>query len=147
MLLCVTSLYFSQHIRALRNCPVSSVFLPGAPQAIYLANGVYHLISRNPTRDFKNDCRTNGLSRSIIDYQACVLRPVCQNRNYINRGDLVLSPDLDACETTPKPYFAKIKMARPLNQRFQKVPFLDSIFQVTQSAQPGNHILKACGCN
>ena len=45
--LCLTSLYFNQDIPALQNCPVSSIFLPEAPQAIYLANGVYHLISRN----------------------------------------------------------------------------------------------------
>ena len=50
-LLCLTSLYFNQDIPALRNCPVSSDFLPEAPQAIYLGNGVYHLISRNPTKD------------------------------------------------------------------------------------------------
>ena len=34
-LLCLKSLYFNQDIPALRNCPVSSVFLPEAPQAIY----------------------------------------------------------------------------------------------------------------
>ena len=74
-LLCLTSLYFNQDIAALRNCPVSSVLLPEAPQAIYLANGVYHLISRHPTIDVKNDSRSNGLSLSTIDCQACVLRP------------------------------------------------------------------------
>ena len=61
-LLCLTSLYFHQDIPALRNCSVSSVFLPEAPQAIYLANGVYHLISRNPTMVIKNDSRTQGLN-------------------------------------------------------------------------------------
>ena len=61
-LLCLTSLYFNRDIPALRNCPVSSVLLPEAPQATYLANGVYHLISRYPTIDIKNDSRSNGLS-------------------------------------------------------------------------------------
>ena len=74
-LLCLTSLYFNQDIPALRNCPVSSILLPEAPQAIYLANGVYHLTSRNPTMDIKNDSRTNGLSLSTIDCQTCVFGP------------------------------------------------------------------------
>ena len=121
-LLCLTSLYFNQDIPALRNCPVSSVFLPEAPQAIYLANGVYHFISRHPTIDIKNGSRSNGLSLSTIDCQACVLRPSCESTLY-NQGDLVLSPDMYACETTPEPYIATIKLAPPLNQVFQNVPF------------------------
>ena len=101
-LLCLTSLYFNQDIPALPNCPVSSVLIPEAQQAIYLANGVYHLISRNPTMDFKND-RTQGLSLTTIDFQACVLRPRCYSTIYINQGDLVLSPNMDACKATPEP--------------------------------------------
>ena len=122
-LLCLTSLNFNQDIPALRNCPVSSVLLPEAPQAIYLANGVYHLISRHPTIDVKNDSRSNGLRLSTIDCQACVLRPSCQSTLYINQGDLVLSTHMDACKTTPEPYIATIKLAPPLNQVFQNVPF------------------------
>ena len=122
-LLCLKSLYFNKDITALRNCPVSSVLHPEAPQAIYLANGVYHLISRYPTIDIKNDSRSNGLSFSTIDCQACVLRPSCESTLYINQGDLVLSPDMDACKTTPEPYIATTKLAAPLNQVFQNVPF------------------------
>ena len=122
-LLCLTSLYFNQDIPALRNCPVSSVLLPEAPQAIYLANGVYHLIFHHPTINIKNDSRSNGLSLSTIDCQACVLRPSCENTLYINQCDLVLSPNMDACKTTPEPYIATIKLEPPLNQVFQNVPF------------------------
>ena len=76
-LLCLTSLYFNQDIPALRNCPVSSVFLPEASQAIYLAKNFSHLISRNPTMDIRNDSRTHGLSLSTIDCQGCVLQLSC----------------------------------------------------------------------
>ena len=69
--------------------------------------------------DIKNDSRTNGLSLSTIDCQACVLRPSCESTIYINQGDVVLSPDMDACKTTPEPYIATIKLAPPLNQVFQ----------------------------
>ena len=60
---------------------------------------------------------------STIDCQACVLRPSFESTIYINQGDLFLSPDLDACKTTPEPYIATIKLAPPLNQVFQSVPF------------------------
>ena len=66
-LLCLTSLCFNRDIPALRNCPVSSVFLPEAPEAIYLANAVYHLFSCNPKNDLKNDSRTQRLSLSTLD--------------------------------------------------------------------------------
>ena len=121
--LCLTSFYFNQDIPALRKCPVSSGLLPEAPQAISLANGVYHLISRNPTMDIKNNSRTNGLSLSTIECQACVFRPSCESTIYINQSDLVLSPDMDACKTTPEPYIATIKLAAPLNTVFPNFPF------------------------
>ena len=50
-LLCLTSLNFNQDIPALRNCPVPSILLPEAPQEIYFANVVYHLILRNPSTE------------------------------------------------------------------------------------------------
>ena len=112
-LLCLTSLYFNQDIPVLQNCPVSSVFFPETPQAIYLANGVYHLISRNTTIVIKKDSRTNRLSLSTIDCQACVLRPSCESTIYINQSNLVMSPDMDACKTTPEPYIATTKLERP----------------------------------
>ena len=34
-----------------------------------------------------------------------------------------MTPDLHACEPTPEPYIATIKLAPPLNQVFQNVPF------------------------
>ena len=73
--------------------------------------------------DIKNDTRTNGLNLSTIDCQAFVLRPSCESTIYINQGDLVLSPDMDAYKTTPEPYIATIKLAPPLDQVFQNVPF------------------------
>ena len=73
--------------------------------------------------DIKNDSRTHGLSLSTIDCQTCVLRPSCESTININHGDLVLSPDMDACKTIPEPYVATIKLAPPLNQVFQNVTF------------------------
>ena len=73
--------------------------------------------------DIKNDSRTNGLSLSTIDCQACVLRPSCESIIYIILGDVVLSPDMDACKTIAEQYIATIKLAPPLNQVLQNVSF------------------------
>ena len=110
-LVCLTSLYFNPDIPALRNCLVSSIILlPEAPQAIYLENGVYQLISRQPTMDLKNDSCTRRLNLSTFDCQACVLRPSCESTIYINKGDLVLTPDMAVRKTAPEPYIATIKL-------------------------------------
>ena len=47
-LLCLNSLMFNYAIPALLNCPAISVPLPDAPQTFYLAEGLYHVISREP---------------------------------------------------------------------------------------------------
>ena len=73
--------------------------------------------------DIKNDSRAHGFSLSAIDCQACVLRPSCKSTIYINQGDLVLSPDMDACKTTLEPYIATIKLAHVLNHVLQNIPF------------------------
>ena len=73
--------------------------------------------------DIKNDSRTRRLRLYTIDCQTCVLRPSCASTIYNNPGDLVLSPDKDACKTTPEAYIVTIQLAPPLNQVFQNVPF------------------------
>ena len=73
--------------------------------------------------DIKNDSRTHGFSLSTIDCQARVLRPSCKSTIYINQGDPVLSPDMDACKTTPEPNIANIKLAHVLKHILQNIPF------------------------
>ena len=85
--------------------------------------------------DLKIESRMNGLSLSITNSQACLLRPSCDSTIHVNQGDLVLKPDMDACKTTPEPYLATIKIAHPLNQVLENVPFFDSIFRATQLVQ------------
>ena len=117
------SLDFNQDIGALRNCPVSPYSPPEAAPAIYLTNSIYHLISCNPTMELTINSRTQGLSLSTIDLQACVLRPCCDTTTYIIQSDPVLSTDIDACKTTTELYITTTMLAPPLNQVFQKIPF------------------------
>ena len=73
--------------------------------------------------DIKNDSTTHGLSLSTIDFQAYVLRPSCESTIYDNQGVLVVSPDMDGYKTTAELYTASVKLAPPLNQVLQNVPF------------------------
>ena len=66
-LLCLTSLFYEYSIPALRNCLLDSVLLPEAPQVSYLADGLYHVISRTARLPVKND--TDGLPVSISTLQ------------------------------------------------------------------------------
>ena len=91
--------------------------------------------------NLKNDSHIHGLSLSTIDCQSCVLRHSCESTIYINQGDLVLTPDMDACKTTPEPYIGTIKLAPPLNQVFQNVPFYKLNFPSYSVGAPKKLIL------
>ena len=125
-LLCLGSLFYNYDIPALRNCEVKSVLLPDAPQAFYLAEGMYHIISRASYLQIKNDSRVNGLSISTIDCQAWVMRPSCTSIISFNQGDLVLYPDMDFCESNPEPFLASIELTPSLNKVFSHVPTISS---------------------
>ena len=57
-------------------------------------------------------------------YRLLTVKHVFSNPTVIvNQGDLVLSSDMDSCKDTPEPFLATIKMARPLKQAFEDVPF------------------------
>ena len=81
--------------------------------------------------DLKIHSILHGLSLSTIDCQAYVARPSCESTIYVDPSDRILSPDKDACKTTPEPYIASIKQAPPLflgqtstpRQILQNVPF------------------------
>ena len=90
----------------------------------------------------KNDSKTHRPSLSTIDCQACVLQPGWASTIHINQGDLVLSPDMDACKTTPEPYIATIKLAPRMSQVFQNVPFDRLKFQSYSNGTARNLILE-----
>ena len=129
-LLCLSSLLYNYDIPSLRNCPVHSVLLPDAPQAFYLADGMYHIISRDPILQVKNDSRTHGISVTKVMCQACLMRPSCTSTLSFNQGDLVLSPDMDFCESNPEPFVATVALTPSLEHVFKHVPQTSNVFNV-----------------
>ena len=71
-LLCLASLFYNYDVPSVRNCKVESILLPDAPQAFYLADGMYHVVSRHPALRMKNDSRSAGFSISTLTCQACI---------------------------------------------------------------------------
>ena len=61
-LLCLPSLFYNYDIPYLRHCKVEPVLLPDAPQGVYLADGMYHFISRDPNIQMKNDTDAAGFT-------------------------------------------------------------------------------------
>ena len=121
-LLCLTSLFYEYSIPALRNCLVDSVLLPEAPQASYSADGLYHVISRTAHLQVKNDTDGLPVSISILQCRACLIRPSCSSTLTFNHGDLVLTPDMDFCETRPEPFVASFKLTPSLAAVFITLP-------------------------
>ena len=111
-LLCLTSLFYGYSIPALCNCSVDSVLMPAAPQASNLADGIYPVISCTARLQVKND--TVGLPVPTLPCQACFIRPSCSSTLTFIFGDLVLTPDMDFCETRPEPFAASVKLTPSL---------------------------------
>ena len=120
--LCLTALFYSHDIAALRNCVVESVLLPEAPQAAYLADGLNHVVLRIPAIQLKND--TTGLPVVIttLRYQACVIRPSCASTLTFNHGDIVFTTDMGFCQNRPEPYVASVQLTPSLEAVFSTLP-------------------------
>ena len=104
--------------------------LPDAPQAFYLADGMYHVVSRHPALHMKTDSRSAGFTISTLTCQACIFRPSFSSTLSFNQGDLVLTPDTDFCETHPLPLIAPLQLTPSLDQVFKNVPPASSQFHV-----------------
>ena len=134
---------FIYAIPALRNCPAVSVLLPDAPQASYLAEGLYHVVSREPLFHLKNASDLHGVSVSTISCQACILRRSCHGTLTLNQGELVLEPDLDYCSTSPEPFFAIIELVPTLARVFQHVPHSNHVLHAYSLGEALHSILSS----
>ena len=105
-LLCLPSLYYIYDIPALRNCKVESVLLPDAPQAFCLADGLYHIISRDPHIQMKNDSGSD-FSISTLPCKTCLIHPSCSSTLSFNQGDLHLRPTSIFAKPNPNPSWPK----------------------------------------
>ena len=100
LLLCFSSLYYNYDNPALRNCKGESILLPDAPQTFHLADGLYHIISRDPQMQMENDSGS-GISISTLPFTACLIRPSCRSALSFNQGDLELRPTSSFGKPTP----------------------------------------------
>ena len=142
-LLCLSSSIFNYAIPSLRNCPAVSVLLPDAPQAFYLAEELYHVLSREPLLHLKKASDLHGVSVSTVSCQACILRPSCHSTLTLNQGDLVLEPDMDYCSISPEPFFATIQLVPSLAKVFQHVPHSSHVFHAYSLGEARHSIISS----
>ena len=142
-LLCLSSLFYNHDVPSVRNCKVESILLPDAPQAFYLADGMYHVVSRHPALRMKNDSRSAGFTISTLTCQTCIVRPSCSSTLSFNQVDLVLTPDMDFCETHPLPLIASIQLTPSLDQFFEHVPPASGHFHVYSVAEARQSVLNS----
>ena len=142
-LLFLASIFYKYNVPSVRNCKVESILLPDAPQAFYLADGMYHVVSRHPALGMKKDCRSAGFTISTLTCQACIVRPSCSSTLSFNQGDLVLTHDMAFCETHPLPLIASIQLTPSLDQVFKHVSPASSQFHVYSVAEDRQSVLKS----
>ena len=140
-LLCLASLFYIYDVPSVRNCKFESVSLPYAPQAFYIADGMYHVVSRHPALRMNNDSRSVGFTIITLTCQACIVRHSCSSTLSFNQGDLVLTPDMDFCETHPLPLIAFIQLTPSLDQVFKQVPPVSSQIHVYKVAKASQSVL------
>ena len=104
---------------------------------------MYHVVSRHPALRMKNDSRSAGFTISTLTCQACIVRPSCSSTLSFNQGDLVLTLDMDFCETHPLPLIASIQLTPSLDQVFKHVPPASSQFHVYSVAEARQSVLNS----
>ena len=107
-----------------------SVLLPDAPQALYLSDGLYHVILRKRHLPMMNDTDSHGTRITPTDCHASVIRPGCSSKLSLNHGGLVLNPDMSYCETLPEPFVARVQPIPSLQKVFESLPPPSAEFNV-----------------
>ena len=102
---------------------------------------MYHVVSRHPALRMKNDSRSPGFTISTLTCQVCIVRPSCSSKLSFNQADLVLTPDMDFCETHPLPLIASFQLTPSLYQVFEHVPPASSQFHVYSVAEARQSLL------
>ena len=73
--------------------------------------------------------------------QACLMRPSCTSTLSFNQGDLVLSPDIDFCETNPELFVATVALTPSLERVFKHVPQTSNVFNIYSLGEARQSIL------
>ena len=142
-LYCLASLFYNNDVPSVRNCKLESILLPDAPQAFCLADGMYHVVSRQPALRMKNGSRSARFTISTLTCQACFVHPSCSSTLSSIQVDLVLTPDMDFCETHPLPLIASIQLTPSLDQVFRHVPSTSSQFLNYSVAEARQSVLNS----
>ena len=98
---CLTGLYFSLVSVVLKLCEQEVLPLSQQPQAEYLYESTYLLISADG--NFLKQNFTKGKqAREIKGCQSCLIKPPCRGRIQLPSGGLVLRPDPETCMEGPE---------------------------------------------
>ena len=102
---------------------------------------MYHIISRDPNIQMKNDSGAAGFSISSLSCEACLVRPSSISKLSFYQGDLELVPDMDFCINNPEPLLATIQLTPSLDQIFKQVPHTTHKFHTYSIAEAGQSVL------
>ena len=130
-------------LRLTANAKSNPFFYRMLQKFFYLADGIYHVISRHSSLHIKNDSRTAGLSVQLLSCNSCINRFTCTSTLSFNQGDVVFTPDMNFCETKPQPFVSSIQLARSLDQVFRHVTQASSRTHVYSIAEAHQSVLNS----
>ena len=136
----LTSLSSNYDALSVHICKVESILLLDASQAFYLADGMYHVVSRHPVKRMKSDSPLAGFSSTTLTCQDCIVRTGCSS-TFFHQGDLALKPDLDFFKTHLLPLIAAIQLAPSLDYVFRQDPSASRQFHVYTVAEARPSVL------
>ena len=91
----------------------------------------------------KKDSRSAGFTISTLTCQAFIVRPSCRSTLSFNQGNLVLTPDMDFCETHPLPLIASIQLTSSVDQVLEHVPSASCQFHVYSVTEARQSVLNS----
>ena len=109
---------FQSRYPSIAQLPRRFCALTRCPTSIFLAERLFHVISREPVLHLKNASDLHSVSVSTIPCQACILRPSCHSTLILNKGDLVFEPDMDYFSNSSQHFFATVLLVPSLAEVF-----------------------------
>ena len=96
---------------------------------------MYYVISRQLAPKMKSDSCFAGSTIVTLTCRACIIRPSHRGILCFNQGDLIVTTDMDFCDSTPLSLMASLRGTPFLDHVFKHVPPAVSRFHVYSVAE------------
>ena len=108
-------------VPTVRNYQVENTFVTDVLQVLYLADGMTHVVSYQPSLTVKNDSRLEGLTISTQKFQACIVWRSCSSTFSFSLGELDLTSDKNFSDAHSLLLIVSIQVTQSIDRVFKQV--------------------------